>query len=160
MTKILKPADIVDIGIEKEKKRRDFYGRVHERFSGESELAGLFAKLRDWENEHIERFEEIREGVRGGQGVESYPGEISAYMQAIVESDLYSDISPESFAEKIKTAADAIEMGIRFEKEAIIFFNGLSHFIDHSFFKTVRTLIEEEQQHLIMLFGMKKKLEE
>lgn len=159
MTKILRPLDIIDIGIEKEKKRRDFYATAQEKFSGKKDLADLFAKLRDWEQEHITRFEEIREGVSGAKYDESYPGEIAAYMAVVVETELYSGISAEQLAGRVESPGDAIEMGIGFEKEAIIFFNGLARFIDHKFYHTVRSLIEEEQQHLIMLYQMKKNLE-
>lgn len=158
MANILKPADIVDIGIEKEVKRRDFYALAHEKFKGEKELGDLFAKLRDWEAEHIVKFKEIREGVEGASYAESYPGEIEAYMQAIVDSELYGKITPEGFASIVKTPADAIDMGIRFEKDAILFFNGLSRFVDKAFYPVTRKLIEEEQQHLIYLYELKKKM--
>jgi rubrerythrin len=158
MANILQPAEIVEIGIEKEKKRRDFYALAAERFEDEKELAELFAKLRDWEEEHIKRFEEIRDGISKAQYTESYAGETEAYMQALVDSELYDKITPEQFNSAVKTPMDALDIGIRFEKDAILFFNGLARFVDEHIKKVTSTLIEEEQQHMLYLFNLKREM--
>ncbi len=155
---ILTPADIVDMGIEKEKKRRDFYGMAAKKFGDEEELSALFKKLRDWEEEHIERFQEIRKSVSGGSNVEEYPGELEAYMQSVVDSDLYRDITPEKFASEIDTPQEALSRGITFEKDAILFFSGLARFLDPGMKEVVQKLIKEEQQHLVYLSDMKRNL--
>jgi rubrerythrin len=156
MANILQPAEIVEIGIEKEKKRRDFYALAAERFKGEKELGELFARLRDWEVEHIRRFEEIRDSVKKAQYTESYPGETESYMDALVDSDLYTKVTPEKFAEIVKTPLDALDRGIGFEKDAILFFSQLARFIDPASKEIVDRLIKEEQQHMLYLFTMKK----
>jgi len=153
---ILQPAEIVEIGIEKEKKRRDFYALAAERFKAKKELAELFARLRDWEIEHIRRFEQIRDTVSKAQYTESYPGETESYMDALVDSELYAKISPEKFADIVKTPVDALDRGIGFKKDAILFFSQLSRFIDPKSQDIVTKLIGEEKQHLIYLFNMKK----
>ena len=158
MANILQPAEIVEIGIEKEKKRRDFYALAAENFKDNEELAKLFGRLRDWEEEHITKFQEIRDGVSKGQYTESYPGETEAYMKALVESEIYDKITPEGFKDLVKTPADALDMGIRFEKDAILFFNGLGRFVDESIKKVTGKLIEEEQQHMLYLFNLKKEM--
>jgi rubrerythrin len=154
----LQPAEIVEIGIEKEKKRRDFYAMCAERFKGQRELYELFKKLYEWEVEHVRRFTEIRDGLSKAQYTESYAGETEAYMNALVHGDLYMDLTVATFAEEIKTPIDAIEKGMGFEKDAILFFSGLSSFIDPKNREIIQTLIGEEQQHIIFLFNMKKEL--
>jgi rubrerythrin len=155
---LLQPAEIVEIGIEKEKKRRDFYALAAERFKGEKELAALFTRLRDWEVEHIRKFEAIRDSVKKAQYTESYPGETEGYMEALVDGDLYAKITPERFGEIVKTAADALDAGIGFEKDAILFFSQLARFIDSANGEIVDRLIKEEQQHMLYLFNMKKEM--
>lgn len=158
MANILQPAEIVEIGIEKEKKRRDFYAMCAENFKGQRELYDLFKKLYEWEVEHVRRFTEIRDGVSKSQYAESYPGETEAYMKALVESDLYADLSTKKFSEQVRTPADALEKGMGFEKDAILFFSGLAPFVDSKSREVVEKLIEEEKQHLLFLFNMKKQL--
>jgi rubrerythrin len=155
---ILQPAEIVEIGIEKEKKRRDFYALAAERFKGQKELGELFLRLRDWEVEHIRKFETIRDGVKKAQYTESYPGETEGYMDALVDGDLYAKITPEKFDEIVKTPIDALDRGIGFEKDAILFFGQLANFIDPASREIVDLLIKEEQQHMIYLFNMKKEM--
>jgi rubrerythrin len=155
---LLQPAEIVEIGIEKEKKRRDFYALAAERFTEKKQLAELFTRLRDWEVEHIRKFEAIRDSVKKAQYTESYPGETEGYMNALVDSDLYAKITPERFGEIVKTAVDALDAGIGFEKDAILFFSQLSRFIDTASGEIVDRLIKEEQQHMLYLFNMKKEM--
>jgi rubrerythrin len=155
---ILKPANIVEIGIEKEKKRRDFYALAAEHFSDNDSLAGLFSELRDWENEHIKRFNEIRDNIPGGGYTEDYPGEMENYMNALVQSDLYDDINPEDFAGSINSPEDALNRGIAFEKDAILFFSGLSRFLDESNDSIIQKLIQEERQHLLYLIDMRQEI--
>ncbi len=156
---ILQPAEIVEIGIEKEKKRRDFYALAADHFKDNEELAGLFGRLRDWEEQHIKRFQEIRDNVSKAQYTESYPGETEGYMQALVQSDLYSEMTPEEFAGQVKTPAEALKRGIGFEKDAILFFGGLQRFVDKKSKEIIDKLISEEQEHMIFLFNMKRNLE-
>ena len=155
---VLQPSDIVDIGIEKEIKRRDFYALAADHFSDKADLARLFGQLRDWEEGHIRKFQKIREEVKGGNYAESYPGEIHEYMAAVVNSDLYENLDAESFALTIKTPEAALDAGIGFEKDAILFFGGLANFVDPKSRKVIQELISEEQQHMLQLFEMKKKL--
>ncbi|MBD3178340.1 MAG: hypothetical protein GF417_01340 [Candidatus Latescibacteria bacterium] len=155
---VLKPAEIVEIGIEKEKKRRDFYALAAEQFEDNDPLAELFIKLRDWEAEHIRKFNEIRSKIAGGGYAEDYPGEMEGYMDALVNSDLYDDINPEDFAKSITTPAQALDRGIAFEKDAILFFSGLSRFLDESFGDIIKQLIDEERQHMVYLAKLKKEI--
>lgn len=155
---VLQPSDIVDIGIEKEIKRRDFYALAADQFSDNAELAKLFSKLRDWEEGHIKKFERIREDVKGGNYAESYPGEIHEYMAAVVNGDLYENLDAESFALTVKTPEAALDAGIGFEKDAILFFGGLANFVDPKAREVIQELIAEEQMHMLKLFEMKKNL--
>jgi rubrerythrin len=158
MANILQPAEIVEIGIEKEKKRRDFYAVAADHFKDHTELAELFGRLRDWEEQHIKKFQEIRDHVSKAQYTESYAGETEGYMKALIDSELYDEVTPEAFARKVKTPVDALDMGIRFEKDAILFFNGLSRFVDEKSKKIADKLIEEEQEHMLFLFNKKKEI--
>ncbi|OQX82792.1 MAG: hypothetical protein B6D63_07150, partial [Candidatus Latescibacteria bacterium 4484_7] len=154
----LQPAEIVDIGIEKEKKRREFYDLAAKKFSDEQKLADLFARLRDWEDEHVRRFQELRDSLTMGQYTESYPGETEAYMQALVESELYDMITPERFAELVENEFDALDIGIGFEKDAVLFFSGLALYLDENEREVVNELIKEERQHMLYLFNLKNEL--
>lgn len=156
MPNIFNAAEIVDMGIEKEKKRRDFYGRVAQEFK-EKDLRKLFSDLHDWEDEHIRKFTAVRDSIRGEEIAESYQGEFTAYIKALVDDKLYAQVSAAAFAKNVKTPLDAIQWGIGFEKDAILFFNELLAYMPSENKEKVRLLVEEEKKHIIYLAELRKK---
>lgn len=153
---IFNAPEIIDIGIEKEKKRRDFYGRVAEAFE-DKDMKELFTRLRDWEEAHIKRFSEIRKGAKDSEATESYPGESKAYTDALLDDTLYKEVSPSEFSHKVKTPLSAVQYGINFEKDAILFFNEFLSVALPQDRDAVRQLLNEEKQHLIYLTRLKEK---
>lgn len=156
MPNVFNAAEIIDMGIEKEKKRRDFYGRVAKEFK-EKDLKKLFGDLRDWEDAHVKKFTEIRNSVADEEIAESYQGEFGAYIRSLVDDKLYREVAASSFARNIKTPLDAIERGIGFEKDAILFFNELVEYMPSHNKEKVRTLVDEEKKHIIYLSELRVK---
>ena len=150
MPNIFNAAEIIDMGIEKEKKRRDFYGRVAKEFK-EEDLKKLFGSLRDWEEEHVKKFTEIRDNIAGEEIAESYQGEFTAYIRSLVDDKLYDQVSASSFAKNVRTPLDAIQWGISFEKDAILFFNELTEYMPSHNKDKVQLLVNEEKKHIIYL---------
>lgn len=158
MENIFKISEIVDIGIEKEKSRRDFYAAVAEHFDDE-DMKSLFTKLSNWEESHVKKFSNIREDLKEPKPMESYPGELDEYMNSLVSDKLYKQVSPDSFASNVKTPLKAIDIGIEFEKDAILLFSELAHFSRTSKKDVLQQLIEEERQHMMYLNKLRKKFE-
>jgi len=158
MPNVFNAAEIVDMGIEKEKKRRDFYALVAEKFK-EKDLKDLFLKLRNWEDDHIKKFTAIRNSVKGEEIAESYQGEFGAYIKALVDDKLYSQVSAKEFEANVKTARSAIQYSLGFEKDAILLFNELLRYMETPGADKVRELIEEEKKHIIYLAELKRKYE-
>ncbi|KPJ51181.1 hypothetical protein AMJ40_00840 [candidate division TA06 bacterium DG_26] len=149
--------EIIDMGIEKEKKRRDFYALVAQRFP-EKEMQDLFTRLRDWEETHIRKFTEIRQGVKESDTAESYPGELESYMNALVDDRLYKEVSPDQFSNHVRDPVEAIKYGLSFEKDAILFFNELLPYVQSPNKEPIQKLINEEKQHIVYLSDLRKKL--
>lgn len=150
-------SEIVDMGIEKEKKRRDFYAMVSEYFK-EKDMKDLFSKLKNWEEEHIKKFSEIRDSVKELKETETYEGEASAYMRALVDDKLYNHVLPDSFSKNIKTPMDAISYSIGFEKDAILFFNEMVRYMVDSRKEIVKKLVDEEKKHIVYLAFLRQKI--
>ncbi|OGW85471.1 MAG: hypothetical protein A2987_02800 [Omnitrophica bacterium RIFCSPLOWO2_01_FULL_45_10] len=155
MANIYNAAEIIDMGIAKEKKRRDFYGLAAAKFK-ERDMKKLFTDLRDWEETHIKKFAEIRDEVEDLDITESYSGEFESYIKAMVDDKLYAQVSPQEFAKNVKTPLAAIQYGISFEKDAILFFNELLTYMPPIHKEQVRELIDEEKKHIIYLIDLKR----
>lgn len=151
-------AEVIDLGIEKEKKRRDFYALAADNFS-EKELKDLFSRLKDWEEAHIKKFSEIRNSIDEQETKESYPGELEAYMKVYIDDALYREITPDKFKQKISSPLSAIEYAIGFEKDAILFFNEILPFVSSANKEAIQQLIDEEKKHVVFLVELRKKIE-
>lgn len=159
MANIFNAAEAIDVGIEKERKRRDFYGYVAEKFK-DKEMKDLFSRLKEWEEAHIKKFSEIRATLEESEATESYKGEFAAYAKAAVDDLLYKQVSPEWFAKNVHEPLIAVRYGIGFEKDAILFFNELLRYMAPRHREKIGELIEEEKKHLVYLSEMKRKMEE
>jgi rubrerythrin len=148
--------EVVNIGIEKEKKRRDFYGFVSAHFDNQ-EIRNLFQQLRDWEEMHIKKFTEIKDAMPEDETTESYPGELNDYMKVLVDDKLYRQITPVEFSKHIHAPLDAIYYGIEFEKDAILLFNELRNAAPQGRSQVIDTLIAEEKQHIVFLALLQQK---
>ncbi|MDD3905020.1 MAG: ferritin family protein [Candidatus Omnitrophica bacterium] len=158
MANIFNAAEAIDMGIEKERKRRDFYAYTAEQFK-EQDMKDLFSKLKDWEGEHIAKFSEIRATLEESEATESFAGEFAAYVRATVDDILYAQVSKEWFVKNIHNPIEAILCGIVFEKDAILFFNELLRYMTPYHKEKVGQLIEEEKKHLVYLSELKTKYE-
>lgn len=156
MANVFNTAEVIDMGIEKEKKRRDFYGLVATKFK-QKDMKDLFTRLRDWEVTHIKKFMEIRSSVEESEIVESYQGEFEAYMKAMVDDMLYKQVSPKLFSKNVKTPLAAIQYGLGFEKDAILFFVELLKYMLPYHVEKIQDLIDEEKKHIIYLTELRRK---
>ncbi len=155
MSTIFNMAEVVDIGIEKEKARRDFY-RAAAEASPEGEAKELFGKLAGWEDDHVRQFEAIRAGLDEQEPPESYPGEEAKYIQALVADQLYRDTTAEKLAAEATGSRAAIDRGIEFEKDAILFFRSLGLFLSPDRREIIERLVGEEKGHLVYLLDLRK----
>jgi len=156
MANIFTAAEIIDLGIAKEKKRRDFYGYAADKFHNK-DMKDLFSMLRDWEEEHIKKFTGIRDSSQTYEVSESYQDEFGSYIKFAVDDLLYKQVSPEWFAKNVLDELTAIQYGIGFEKDAILFFSELLEYMGGPDKEKVEILIGEEKKHLIYLSELKKK---
>ena len=150
-------AEIADIGIDKEKKRREFYALVAEKFD-DKDIKDVFIKLRDWEDLHVQKFTEIRGKISQSETTDSRPGEMGDYIKFLMDDTLYKEVSPAEFAKKVTTPLSAVQYGIGFEKDAILFFTEFMGVVSDNDKKIIKQLIDEEKEHIIFLSNLKNKI--
>ncbi len=158
MANVFSAAEIVEIGIEIEKNGRDFYNSVL-KLSKNSKAKEVFEFLAAEEEKHVARFEAMLSQVKKYEPSESYPGEYFAYLKALSEGYVFTkkDKGAE-VAKNVKADKEAVELGISFEKDSILFYYEMKRFVLEGEQKVVGKLLEEEQAHLEKLTGLKKSL--
>ena len=156
MGNIFAGSEIVELGVQIEKNGRDFYKALAAR-SKNQKAKDVFKYLAGEEEKHIVIFQNILESVRIYEPKEAYPGEYFAYMNALASDHVFTQKDKgKEIARNIKSDTEAIDMGIGFEKDSIIFYEGMKRAVPDKDIKMLDELIIQEQNHLRQLTDLKK----
>ena len=158
MGNIFSGTEIVEIGIQIEKNGRDFYNALVTQ-SGSENAREAFKFLAGEEEKHIAVFKKILNSLQEYEPAESYPGEYFAYMNTLAREYVFTQENKGAeTAKKATSDKEAIEMGIGFEKDSIIFYERMKRVVPEYNLKTVDELIRQEEAHLQLLSELKQKL--
>jgi len=155
MGNLFSAPEVVEMGVQIEKNGRDFYNGV-EKLSKNPKAKELFTFLAGEEEEHIKRFEAILSEVKKYEPSEAYPGEYFAYIKTLSEGHIFTkENKGAEVAKNIKTDKEAMDTGIKFEKDSVVFYEAMKKVVLEGEHKTIDRLIEEEKAHLKKLTDLK-----
>jgi|SRR3989338_361090 len=158
MGNIFAASEIVELGIQIEKNGRDFYNTLVTT-SKNQKAKDIFQYLSGEEEKHITTFKKILDVVEKYESPEIYASEYLAYMNALASEYVFTQKDQGiQIAQKIKTDLEAVDMGIGFEKDSIVFYEGIKKFVPAHEQNVVEELITQEQSHLRQLVDLKSKL--
>jgi rubrerythrin len=150
--------EIIELGIQIEKNGRDFYNALVKQ-SKNSEAKKIFEHLAEQEEKHIDVFQLLLDSVEKYEPAESYPEEYFSYMRALAGAHVFTQKDKgKEIAKSITTDKEAIDMGIGFEKDSILLFEGMKKIVPKKDLEIVGKLITEEQNHLRELSELKEKI--
>jgi rubrerythrin len=156
MGNIFAGSEIVELGIQIERNGLDFYTTLVARSSNQR-AQKIFEFLAGEEEKHIAIFQKILDSVHKYEPAESYPGEYFAYMSALASEHIFTQQDKgKEIAKKITSDKEAVELGIGFEKDSIIFYEGMKKVVPEHDYQMLDTLIAQEQDHLTQLTNLKK----
>jgi len=148
-------SEIVEIGIQIEKNGKDFYDTLVGQLA-DQKAKEVFTFLSSEEARHILAFQKILAAVEKYEPSEAYPGEYFAYMNALASEHVFTQKDKgKELARGVKNESEAIEMGIGFEKDSIIFYEGMKKVVPDFDQKVLQELIIQEQNHLRKLTELK-----
>jgi len=152
------PNEFINIAIGIERRGIAFYDIMTK--STESDATReMFQRLADMEREHIKTFESMLTDTDSQQPAESYPGEYAAYLQALVDSAVFTD---DMITSELATQADsdieAMELAIGAEKDSILFYYEMRDIMPRKAQPTVDRILAEEKSHLEALTRIKRLL--
>ena len=158
MGNIFAGSEIVEIRIQIEKNGRDFYNTL-EKKSKNQRASEMFKYLAGEEEKHIKIFQEILDKTEKYEPIGLYADEYFAYMNALASEYVFTkENKGEEIAKTIESDKEAVNMGIGFEKDSIIFYEGMKKAVPEYDLKIVDELIMQEQRHLRILSDLKKDL--
>jgi rubrerythrin len=151
-------SELINIAIGIEKRGVAFYD-IMARSTENGAARDTFQYLADMERTHIQIFQSMLGEVDKYQIPETYAEEYAAYLQALVDSAVFTDDAVTSeMASRVSSDIEAMELAISAEKDSILFYYELKEILPQRAQTTVNKIITEEKSHLSELSELKKKL--
>ncbi|MFC1666501.1 ferritin family protein [Candidatus Omnitrophota bacterium] len=158
MGNIFSGSEVVEIGIQIEKNGRDFYNVLSAQSKNEK-AKDIFKHLASEEERHIASFQKVLDSVKKYEPQEAFPGEYFAYMNSLASEHVFTKKDKGiEMAKGAKSDKEAIELGIGFEKDSIVFYEGMKKVAPEHELKVIGGLIAQEQEHLKKLSELKNTL--
>ena len=158
MGNIFAGSEIVELGIQIEKNGRDFYNTLSGQTKNEK-AKGLFEFLAEEEARHIQVFKKILENTTKYEPAGLDADDYYAYMNALASEHVFTQKDKGAeIAKRIKSDKEAVQMGIGFEEDSIVFYQGVRKIVPQYDQTIVDQLIAQEEQHLRQLIDLKTKL--
>ena len=155
MGNIFAGSEVVELGIQIEKNGKDFYQALAAQ-SKVPKARDTFVFLAKEEEKHISVFQSILGRTQGYEPPQSYPGEYLAYMNALASDQVFTQKDKgRGVALAIKTDKEAVNMAMGFEKDSIIFYQGMKDMVPGHEQKIIDELIAQEQAHVIRLSALR-----
>ena len=151
-------SELINIAIGIERRGVVFYDTMT-RSTKNAASRDAFQHLADMERQHIQIFQGMLEEADKYQVPESYAEEYAAYLQALVDSAVFTDdFVTSEMATKANNDIEALELAISAEKDSILFYYGMKDIMPQRAQPMVNKIIAEEKSHLRQLSELKKKL--
>jgi rubrerythrin len=156
MGNIFTGSEVVEIGIQIERNGRDFYNTLVKQ-SNSKKAQDIFKYLAQEEEKHVKAFQGILDKTQKYEALGLDADQYYAYMNALSGEYIFTRANTgEEVARKMKSDREAIDMGIKFEKDSIVFYVGIKKVVPDYDREIIDELVAQEQNHLRQLLGLRK----
>jgi rubrerythrin len=146
--------EFLEIAIEMERNGFAFYESVQTK---DEEARNIFKQLAAREKEHEHTFRDILSGLGGYSPEKSC--ENYQYIKNVANSSIFTgDRANILLSKKTKTDAEAIEAGIGFEKDSILFYSEVRGMVPRKDQDIIDAIVNEEKKHLSELMYIANKI--
>lgn len=159
MSELFDVRELVQIGIEDETSGVVFYTAVSQKCAA-AEIRAIFSDLARQEAYHKQRFEQMLESMGGYQAREQYPGEYTAYLQALTQARAFPDRQAAAAkAAAIGSDAEAVDLASQFERDTLVLMGEMKQLVRPQDVPIINELMREEQAHLVKLAEARRALQ-
>lgn len=158
MSQISIGKELLEVAIEIEKNGRIFYEYIA-RGGEDKEVRDIFMRLATREKEHENMFRDMLSRLGGYQPPQEYSGEHYQYIKDLADSSIFtSEWAQALLINNTMTDVKAMEAGIGFEKDSILFYSEMRGMVPREDQDIVDMIVSEEQKHLSELTYITNKL--
>jgi len=130
----------------------------------DEKIKNLFEDLAVMEEGHVTFFKTLRSELPASFATDAVwdpEGLAESYLQATADTHIFTIEAASERLKKVKSAKDALEMALQFEKDSVTFFVGIKELLPDPQGKSeIDKLIQAEMDHIRLLSGVQKKLSE
>lgn len=149
--------ELVNIAVEIEKNGLLFYTALAGRATAPASRQ-VFAFLAEQEEKHRALFEGMREDA-GKQPLDVLTEDYDGYLKALVDSIIFTDAKGAALkAAELKDEAEALDIGIKAEKDSILFYQEMRQLVRRRDRVTVGVIVNEERSHLSRLSALRREM--
>jgi len=151
-------SELINVAIGIEGRGVAFYD-IMVRSTQNATARDVFQYLADMERQHMQVFQGMLGEADKYQMQETQAGEYTAYLQALVDSAIFTDdMATSEMVTQANSDIEAMELAIGAEKDSILFYYEMRDIMPQRARPTVTKIIAEEKSHLRQLSELKKKL--
>lgn len=149
------PCELLELAINIEKNGKDFYfGLVG--ITDNAQVETVFRQLAKEEEEHIEAFQNISADSCDFSAAEVYTDDYFSYLRAVSDQYIFTQKDKgKELAESVKSCEEALDVGIRVEKDSILFYSEMKEMMREDKQGVVDGIISAEKKHLEKLVKIK-----
>ena len=154
MSEISTGKEVLELAIEIERNGGFFY-EVVARLYRDREVGDVFARLATREKEHENIFRDMLSRLGGYRPRQRHAGEHYRYIRDLAESSIFTGERARALLTKNSmTDVKALEIGIGFEKDSILFYSEMKGMVPRQDQEIVDMITNEEKKHLSELTYM------
>ncbi len=125
----------------------------------EAKIRTMYSKLAAREREHIQTFQNMLGPGGEYPNLDPYTEEYALYLKTLVDSAVFNnERTAHEAAQKVASELEAVEIGIRAEKDSILFYSAIQDLIRRADANLIGGIIKEEKGHLAQLSDLKRRL--
>ncbi len=158
MNEVYTAKDIIEMAVQAKGKGQELYLALA-RNSENFHVGELFTALAKDEHRHKMQLEKWLDELGSDKQEEAYPGERALYLKALVDENAFKcDSATKQALETTISEEEALQAGITFEKDFMLFLHDLKQHVVPAGGKAIDELIDEEIKHLRDMFHLKEKI--
>ncbi len=148
-------SELLEIAMGIERNGMAFYQALADK-TGNRNVKDVYNHLAGEEKKHLDTFRGMSDSLGQVKPPETYTEEYILYLKALVDSAVFSNVAEaQQKAGKVLNEIEAIDTGIRAEKDSILFYTELQDLVRERDRKVVLSILDEEKNHLRQLSELK-----
>jgi rubrerythrin len=151
MSKHFTGKELLEMAMGIEENGRAFYQAMADKTKNDS-IRAMYNHLVIEEKRHQATFQNMLKSLGHYEPAETYKGEYVNYLKALTDNTVFSSIEQAQHkAASVNSEVEAIDLGIQAEKDSILFYDGMRHFVQPTDNTVIQNIIDEEKLHLNQL---------